>query len=112
EVNIFSELHVILQGLMLIFQPLADGKATECHDPDQSSARRFHVVVGDVPSSAEVNSRHQEQDGNRGVELHEDGNATGNRRYAQKGLVEITHDDACIGEKSIEIAARDITKIF
>src|SRR5215467_12723367 len=52
------------------------------------------------PRSAEVNSRHKEQDGNRGVELEFDGNAAGNRRNAEKGLVEIAHDDARVREKS------------
>ena len=39
-------------------------------------------------------------------------NAGRNRRYAEKGLVEIAHDDARIWKKSVEIAARDISEIF
>src|SRR5262249_4110426 len=58
------------------------------------------------------NPRRQEQYGNRGVGLDEDGEAPGNRRYAEKGLVEIAHDDTRIWKKSIEIAARDIAEIF
>src|SRR5262249_40932949 len=58
------------------------------------------------------NPRRQEQYGNRGVGLDEDGEAPGNRRYAEKGLVEIAHDDTRIWKKSVEIAARDIAEIF
>src|ERR1700738_769325 len=75
EIDIFGELHVIPQCLMLIFQPLAHGNATEPHNPHQSSECRFHVVVCNRPRSAEINSRHEEQDGNRGVELEYEGNA-------------------------------------
>src|SRR5262249_6589176 len=49
EVHIFSELHVVFQRLMLIFQPLAHGKATERYDPHQCSKRRFHVGVRNRP---------------------------------------------------------------
>ena len=45
KINIFGELHVVLQCLMLIFQPLAHGKTTERHEPQQCSECRFHVVV-------------------------------------------------------------------
>src|SRR5215471_15327396 len=45
KINIFSELHVILQGLMLIFQPLAHREATERHNPRQGNERLFNVSV-------------------------------------------------------------------
>src|SRR5215469_2294083 len=112
EVHVFSEFHMVLQRLMLIFQPLAHGKATERHDPHQGGECRFHVGVCNRPGSAEVNSRHKEQDGNRGVEFDQDRNTAGNRWYAEKGLVKIAHDDARIGEKGVEIATRDIAEIF
>src|SRR5262249_19359826 len=108
EIDIFGELHVVLECLMLVFQPLAHSETTERHDPHQRSECRFHVVVGNRPRSTQINSRHKEQDGNRGVELEYDGNAARNRRYAEKGLVEIAHDDARIWKKSVEIAARNI----
>ena len=69
KIDIFGELHVILQGLMLIFQPLAHRKATKRHDPHQGNERPFHVGVFNRPRSAQINPRHKEQDGNRGVEL-------------------------------------------
>ena len=52
EVHIFSELHVVLQRLMLIFQPLAYGKATERDDPHQGRECRFscHVVFWLLPA--------------------------------------------------------------
>src|SRR5262245_21446725 len=69
KIDIFGELHVILQGWMLIFQPLAHRKATERHDPHQGNERPFNVGVFNRPRTAEINPRHKEQDGNRGVEL-------------------------------------------
>src|SRR5262245_14235293 len=58
--DIFGELHVILQGLMLIFQPLAHRKATERHDPHQGNKCPFNVGVFSRPRTAEINPRHKE----------------------------------------------------
>src|SRR5215510_14944535 len=60
KIDIFGELHVILQGLMLIFQPLAHRKATERHDTHQGNECPFKVGVFNRPRSAEINPRHKE----------------------------------------------------
>src|SRR5262245_21115638 len=52
KIDIFGELHVILQGLMLIFQPLAHRKATERHDPHQGNECPFNVGVFNRPRPA------------------------------------------------------------
>src|SRR5262245_60088905 len=49
KIDIFGELHVILQGSMLIFQPLANRKATERHDPQQGNECPFSVGVFNRP---------------------------------------------------------------
>ena len=49
KIDIFGELHVMLQGLMLIFQPLANRKATERHDPHQGNECPFNVGVFNRP---------------------------------------------------------------
>src|ERR1700730_15850384 len=69
EIDIFGELHVILQCLMLIFQPLAHGNATERHNHKKHRGAVFHVVAPTRPRPPKKNPRHKEQDGNRGVEV-------------------------------------------
>src|SRR5262249_46979179 len=49
KIDIFGELHVILQGLMLIFQPLTNRKATERHNPQQGNKCPLHIGVFNRP---------------------------------------------------------------
>jgi hypothetical protein len=100
------------QRLALESDPLLKEETAECNEAAQRRQRAGPFLVADRVRKTQIETRDQEQHGERRGKLEQDRDAADQRRDAERELIPQAHHNADIRKQGIEVGACDVLEVF